>query len=127
MAIDSIAALLSGAAEAELPLWEYILLEDLREGQSSREDSLRQMRRLWDAMKSSGDAYRPSERSHSGLSGGDSAKLQAAMENGLLYGGTLLQEIIAEALKVSECNACMKRIVAAPTAGSKRPADLSRA
>ena len=33
MAIDSIAALLSGAAEAELPLWEYILLEDLREGQ----------------------------------------------------------------------------------------------
>ncbi len=118
MAIDSIAALLSGAAEAELPLWEYILLEDLREGQSSREDSLRQMRRLWDAMKSSGDAYQPSERSHSGLSGGDSAKLQAAMENGLLYGGTLLQEIIAEALKVSECNACMKRIVAAPTAGS---------
>ena len=55
MAIDSIAALLSGAAEAELPLWEYILLEDLREGQSSREDSLRQMRRLWDAMKSSGE------------------------------------------------------------------------
>lgn len=118
MAIDSIAALVSGAAQAGLPLWEHILLEDLREGQGTREDSLRQMRRLWDAMKASGDSYRPAERSHSGLSGGDGAKLEAAMESGVLYGGKLLQEVIAEALRVSECNACMKRIVAAPTAGS---------
>ncbi len=118
MAIDSIAALLSGAAKAGLPLWEHILLEDLREGQGTREDSLRQMRRLWEAMKASGDNYRPEERSHSGLAGGDSAKVQAAMAGGALYGGEFFQEVVAEALKVSECNACMKRIVAAPTAGS---------
>ncbi|MFR0950701.1 MAG: L-serine ammonia-lyase, iron-sulfur-dependent, subunit beta [Ruminococcus callidus] len=31
---------------------------------------------------------------------------------------TYLNDAIATALKVSECNACMKRIVAAPTAGS---------
>lgn len=118
MAIDSIAALLSRAEESGLPLWEVILQEDLAEGQSSREDSLKQMTRLWEAMKESGDAYRPEERSRSGLSGGDSAKVQAAMEGGTLYGGRFFQEVIAQALRISECNACMKRIVAAPTAGS---------
>ena len=118
MAIDSIAALVQEAERTALPLWEVILREDLKEGQGTREDSLRQMKRLWDAMKASGDAYRPQERSHSGLAGGDSAKVSAAMENGALYGGRFFQEVIVEALKVSECNACMKRIVAAPTAGS---------
>ena len=59
MAIDSIAALLSRTEESGLPLWEVILQEDLAEGQSSREDSLKQMTRLWEAMKESGDAYRP--------------------------------------------------------------------
>ncbi len=118
MAIDSIAALVQEAEQTAQPLWEVILQEDLKEGQGTREDSLRQMKRLWDAMKASGDAYRPQERSHSGLAGGDSAKVSAAMENGALYGGRFFQEVIAEALKVSECNACMKRIVAAPTAGS---------
>ena len=118
MAIDSIAALLSRTEESGLPLWEVILQEDLAEGQSSREDSLKQMARLWEAMKESGNAYRPEERSRSGLSGGDSAKVQAAMEGGTLYGGCFFQEVIAQALRISECNACMKRIVAAPTAGS---------
>ena len=33
-------------------------------------------------------------------------------------GGDYLAAVTAEALKTAECNACMKRIVAAPTAGS---------
>ncbi len=118
MAIDSIAALIEKCGETGLPLWEVILEEDLRENRGAREDSLRQMRRLWEAMKTAGEAYRPEERSRSGLSGGDSAKVQAAAEQGLLLGGSFLNEVIGEALKTSECNACMKRIVAAPTAGS---------
>ncbi len=32
--------------------------------------------------------------------------------------GGYLAQVMAEALKTAECNACMKRIVAAPTAGS---------
>ena len=35
-----------------------------------------------------------------------------------LLGGDYLAAVTAEALKTAECNACMKRIVAAPTAGS---------
>ena len=36
----------------------------------------------------------------------------------MLLGGTYFQRVTEQALKVAECNACMKRIVAAPTAGS---------
>lgn len=44
---------------------------------------------------------------------------EAEARGQLLTGGYLAQ-VMAEALKTAECNACMKRIVAAPTAGSCR-------
>ena len=53
-----------------------------------------------------------------GLIGGDAARFRAAAEASRLLGGTYFQRVTEEALKVAECNACMKRIVAAPTAGS---------
>ena len=53
-----------------------------------------------------------------GLSGGDAAKVEQAHKEGKLLGGDYLSAVTAEALKTAECNACMKRIVAAPTAGS---------
>ena len=37
---------------------------------------------------------------------------------GRLLGGTYFLRVTEEALRVAECNACMRRIVAAPTAGS---------
>ena len=45
-------------------------------------------------------------------------KVEQAHQAGRSYGGDYLAEVTAEALKTAECNACMKRIVAAPTAGS---------
>lgn len=54
-------------------------------------------------------------RSPSGLSGGAAQKL-AARENSLL--GEVAQRAAVYALAISEHNACMGRIVAAPTAGS---------
>ena len=59
--------------------------------------------------------------SRSGLSGGDAAKVEQAHKEGKLLGGDYLSAVTAEALKTAECNACMKRIVAAPTAGSCGP------
>ena len=44
--------------------------------------------------------------------------MEQAHQAGRSYGGDYLAEVTAEALKTAECNACMKRIVAAPTAGS---------
>ena len=44
--------------------------------------------------------------------------MQEYVEAGQALTGEFTGEVIAEALKTSEANACMKRIVAAPTAGS---------
>ena len=44
--------------------------------------------------------------------------LEQAAARGTLYASGYFASVMAEALKTAECNACMKRIVAAPTAGS---------
>lgn len=59
----------------------------------------------------------PELRSTSGLSGGDAAKMLAYARSGGIS-GPFVNNAIARALAVSECNAAMGRIVAAPTAGS---------
>ncbi|MEG0766304.1 MAG: L-serine ammonia-lyase, iron-sulfur-dependent, subunit alpha, partial [Clostridia bacterium] len=46
------------------------------------------------------------------------AKLLAAVEKNRTMGGALLGRAAARALAIAECNACMGKIVAAPTAGS---------
>lgn len=60
------------------------------------------------------------KRSRSGLVGGDGRKMLDRMEekpDGFIIGHTMSRAIMA-ALAASESNACMGRIVAAPTAGS---------
>ena len=60
----------------------------------------------------------PKTHSVSGLTGGNAARLMAAVEAGATAGGSLMGRICARALAVAECNAAMGRIVAAPTAGA---------
>ena len=57
-------------------------------------------------------------RSVSGLSGGQAVKLKAWYESGKSLGGSLLGKAEAYAMATAECNACMGKIVAAPTAGA---------
>ena len=57
-------------------------------------------------------------RSLSGLSGGQAAKLSDAVESGKTVSGSIMGKTAVRAMAVAECNACMGRIVAAPTAGS---------
>lgn len=118
MAFTSVRQLLAAAEEKRLPLWETVLEEDVKDRGTAREDSLRQMGALWDAMKSAGARYSASARSKSGLTGGDGGKMRLYAQAGRGIGGAFLSEVIAEALRMGESNACMKRIVAAPTAGS---------
>ena len=60
----------------------------------------------------------PDARSVSGMTGGQAAKLMNATEAGITFGGKTLGHASAFALAVAECNACMGKIVAAPTAGA---------
>jgi len=113
MAFSSIAGLLA-AAEGR-PLWEAVLEEDLRDRGVERGRSWDKMEGLWRAMREPVEGYDPQRRSPSGLTGGEGALLEGP---GAGLCPPFLREVIATALKTGECNACMKRIVAAPTAGA---------
>lgn len=101
-----------------LDFWQAVQLEDCRERAVSPEESFAEMRQMYLAMKAADEDYDPNLRSASGMAGGDGAKFSAyrMRENRLL--GDYLTEVMERALKMAESNACMKRIVAAPTAGS---------
>ncbi len=118
MSFSSVRALLDACKAEGRPLYEVILRSDLAESGLTEAESRAAMRRLWGVMVKTSENYRGSDRSASGFAGGDAAKVEAAAAAGALYSGGYYAQVIAEALKTAECNACMKRIVAAPTAGS---------
>ncbi len=76
------------------------------------EESLRVMR------QSVVDGIYPDLRSASGLTGGAAFQMKCAVADGKNICGHLFGMAMVRALAVSEWNACMGRIVAAPTAGS---------
>lgn len=106
------------AAEAGIPLWKAVMEDDKRERHVSEEETMMKMRGRYHAMKRSDADYEENLSSWSGLSGGDGAKMQRFVSQGNAVSGELMGEVIAGALKMGESNACMKRIVAAPTAGA---------
>lgn len=98
--------------------YEAVLKKDIEERCVTKEESLAKMRELYDAMHLTNENYNGKLRSKSGMSGGDGEKVEKASQKGILISGPFMAEIISIALKTTESNACMKRIVAAPTAGS---------
>ena len=116
MAIESLQALMDAARERDLV--EVIIESDCVERGASREDSLARMRALYAAIRRSGAGYDPSLRSQSGMVGGDGARMRAYAARGKTICGDYAGQVIAQALEMGESNACMKCIVAAPTAGS---------
>lgn len=113
MAFSSVEGLL--AAARTRPVWEAVLEDDCTDRGVDRKRSLAQMSALWAAMAPPVAEYDPAARSHSGLIGGAGALLEG---EGPGLCPPFLRQVMAAALKTGECNACMKRIVAAPTAGS---------
>ena len=113
----SIEQMLKDTKESGLPLWENILLSDCRHQDIKREESLEKMESLLAAMEQTDAGYRAEDRSRSGLSGGDGGKMMEYAKGKTLC-GEFISDVIAGALRTAECNACMKRIVAAPSAGS---------
>lgn len=109
----SVEALLS--ASADKPLWRAVLEDDCRDRAADPGASQARMGSLWQAMKQSVADYDPARRSARGLSGGQGGRMET-FEDPIC--GPFLQEVMATALKLGEHNACMGRIVAAPTAGA---------
>ena len=69
-------------------------------------------------MQQAAASYDKNLKSQSSLVGGDGGKMQEYLENGDTLCGPFMGKVIAGALQMGESNACMKRIVAAPTAGA---------
>ena len=77
------------------------------------------MRSYWHNMQEAiQEGLQPNLRSVSGLSGGQAVKLLERIKTGKALSGNLLGKAGAYALATAECNACMGKIVAAPTAGA---------
>lgn len=98
-------------------VFEIVLEDDISERGVTREESLSKMNDMWQAMKNSYLNHEAELKSASGLVGGDSAKLKKYSEGETLLGDFALK-VMYTAIAVAESNACMKCIVAAPTAGS---------
>lgn len=118
MALDSMQEIFDRAEAEQKPFWQVVLDTDMAEREVTAEQSMEKMRATWKAMLEADDTYRGDRRSASGLVGGDGRRMRnyAAEQNSL--SGPYLSEVIATALCTGESNACMRKIVAAPTAGA---------
>lgn len=118
MALDSMQEIFDKIAQRQIPFWKVVLETDMEERQVSAMESMEKMRVTWQAMLESVSGYQGDRRSVSGLVGGDGRKMQDYAAQGETLSGAYLQDVIATALCVGESNACMRKIVAAPTAGA---------
>lgn len=116
MAIESLKSLMEAGKNQDI--FEVVLKSDCIDRGASREDSLARMRTLYASIRRSCEGYDPKLRSQSGMVGGDGAKMRAYVKAGKTICGEYAGGVIAQALEMGESNACMKCIVAAPTAGS---------
>lgn len=118
MALGSVREICELAEQRQVPFWQVVLEVDKEEREVTEEASMEKMRSAWKAMLESVENYREDRRSVSGLAGGDGQKMRNFADSGKSLCGGYLEEVIATALCVGESNACMCKIIAAPTAGA---------
>ena len=116
MAIESLHALEKASENRDI--FEVVLDSDCTDRGVSREASLEKMHALYAAIRRAREGYDPALHSASGMVGGDGAKMREYVQKGKTICGDYIGQVIAQALEMGESNACMKCIVAAPTAGS---------
>lgn len=114
----SVEALLSESERLSLPVWELVMRSYCEEYGVDADTAWVRMSRRLSAMREADSSYDAKQLSRSGLVGGDGKRMSSYAAAGKSIGGEFIGEILSAALRMGECNACMHRIVAAPTAGS---------
>ncbi len=115
----SIAALTQGARDSGEAISTLVLREQATQLEQTQEEVYQRMARQYQVMADCIEpGTQPDLRSTSGLTGGDAYKMKAAVDRGTTLCGPFLAMALSRALAVSELNAGMGRVVAAPTAGS---------
>lgn len=110
--------LITLSADNNLEIWEIIQQADMYENDRSESDSFNMMKEMYVAMKNADNMYDGTLRSASNKAGGDGWLLHSYNESGKNICGSFMGKVMEKAIKMGESNACMRRIVAAPTAGS---------
>ncbi len=118
MSYNSLEEIVRECQEKDLPFDEVILLDDMNERNVSREESIAPMGGMWESMNGAERYFVGALQSRSGLVGGAGKTMRAYVESGNTLCGPFVGKVMASALAMGESNACMKRIVAAPTAGA---------
>lgn len=118
MSFESLVEMAELAKREQKSLFEVILKDDMDTRGVTREQSLEKMRSLWTVMKKSAADYDGARRSASGLAGGDAKKYRDYTNTYTALIGEFVSSVMYYALSTAESNACMRCIVAAPTAGS---------
>lgn len=107
------------AETKELKISEVVVQNQMEELQQSEQVLFQRMSKNLKVMRESVEVgLSGKRRSLSGLVGGDAAKVEERRKKGESLVGEQISGAIAKALAVAEVNACMGKIVAAPTAGS---------
>ncbi|MBR5761226.1 MAG: L-serine ammonia-lyase, iron-sulfur-dependent, subunit alpha [Lachnospiraceae bacterium] len=118
MSFKKLSEITAISEDKKIPFWQVILEDDMKERGVTREESMKTMGSMLDTITEADAKYDASIRSASGMAGGDGGKIETfRMKGNSLIDGFIL-EVIEKAVKMGESNACMKRIVAMPTAGS---------
>lgn len=110
--------LLKAASDLGLSIGELTLRQEAQNSGKSEQECYDRMEKQLSVMEQAIDeGIHSTAKSPSGLTGGDAFKL-SAYADGKSIGGNIINKAIAASIAVSEVNANMGRIVAAPTAGS---------
>ena len=99
-------------------LWQVIIMDNAHERMVSEDKIFENMRLMYKAMKTADNNYDKSLKSPSRMAGGDGELMYQYNKSGRNICGDFVGMVMEKALKMGESNACMRRIVAAPTAGS---------
>lgn len=116
---NSLSDLLESAKKADCRLSSLVLAQQTEQMESDEKTVFNRMKASFHVMETSVESgCDPDIRSVSGLSGGDAFKMKQSVSEKKNLTGSLLGGALYRALAVSELNASMGRVVAAPTAGS---------
>lgn len=99
-------------------IWQVIMMDNAHERMVSEDKIFENMRLMYKAMKTADNNYDKSLKSPSRMAGGDGELMYQYNKSGRNICGDFVGMVMEKAIKMGESNACMRRIVAAPTAGS---------
>lgn len=118
MAYHSMEQISQRCKQEGISFWKAVQIEDCNERNVSEKASWNEMTRMWRIMRENVEAYEPERVSRSGLVGKEGGLMEDYAKKGDTLCGDFMAKVMTVALKMGCNNACMKRIIAAPTAGA---------